>query len=517
MIPCSLRCHRVSLLALLATLITTGPLHGQEEAAPRVHTLPGIESPMFPYAKPEEVGLSSAQLDELADEVARWVANGELVGAEIMIVKARKIALHEAIGWSDRERGLPMQRNSIFRMRSMTKPFIGTAVLILAEKGTLSLDDPVAKYLPSFDNERSQDITIRQLLTRTGGFVHRGFAEKFDSYMSLREAVDAVGEAGPQHPPGSGYRYSDVGSATLGAIVAEVSGMLVERFIETRILEPLGMTTTFTHFTPEVPWADRMNSTYYWSDEENGFKKYWDNTKEQRYRFFRAAGGLYSTIMDYAKFLAMWMDRGRLGSTQILSEASVEEALRPGSAGGYGLHWFVPEAPSSGELPPVFGHGGSDGTLAMAFPSADAMVFYFTQSRGHDYRTTFARYAGDLFDHPGPSTPYTIRAQDREWLDVDLSSAKRALYAGSYEGERGTFRVWEQDGLLHATASGDVREVHLVPVGHHTFALGWYRHGRPFEILRPSFRIRFVVENGKARRFEVLYDERVIGGGPRLK
>ena len=503
-------------IALVAGSITLSSLRAQEDLIPRVRTLPGTEAPAFPYAKPEELGLSNAALDGLADEVAQWVANGEVVGAEIMIVKDRKIVLHEAIGWSDRERGLPMQRNSIFRMRSMTKPFIGTSVLILAEEGKLSLDDLVADHLASFDNERSRDITIRQLLTHTGGFVHRGFAAKFDSYMSLREAVDAVGEAGPQHPPGSGYRYSDVGSPALGAIIAAVSGMPVERFIEMRILEPLGMSSSFTHFTPEAAWADRVNSTYRWSDEENAFNKYWDNTKEQRYPFFRAAGGLYSTAMDYAKFLAMWMDRGRVGTTRILSEASVEEALTPGSEAGYGLHWRVPEAPSSGALPPVFGHGGSDGTLAMALPAIDAMVFYFTQSRGHDYRTTFALRAGDIFNHPGPFSLYTVRAREEERSYLHVSPDDRSLYIGIYDFDGRTVRVWEQDGLLYLMGSGSLREVHLVPLGNHMFGLGWYRNGRLAEIY-PDRQVHFLLENGKAQRFKFIRGERVVGEAPRVK
>ena len=104
----------------------------------------------------------------------------------------------------------------------MTKPFTAAAVFIFMEEGRLSLDDRVARYLPSWQNDSSRDVTIRQLLSHTGGFVQGG-PRSFWSYESLRAAVDAVGAAGPQHPPGENYEYSDVGSATLGALVEEIS------------------------------------------------------------------------------------------------------------------------------------------------------------------------------------------------------------------------------------------------------------------------------------------------------
>jgi len=96
---------------------------------PRTRTLPGLENAPFPYAASEDVGLDSGQLTALADLAQGWVAEGRIVGAEMLIVKDRRIVLHEAVGWSDREAGVPMARNSVFRLRSMTKPFTGTAAL----------------------------------------------------------------------------------------------------------------------------------------------------------------------------------------------------------------------------------------------------------------------------------------------------------------------------------------------------------------------------------------------------
>ena len=87
-----------------------------------------------------------------------------------MVVKDDRIVLHEAVGWDDRERRIPLNRNSYYRIRSMTKPVVGTAVLMLVEDGKVGLDDLASQYLPSFDNERSGDITVRQLLRHQAGY-----------------------------------------------------------------------------------------------------------------------------------------------------------------------------------------------------------------------------------------------------------------------------------------------------------------------------------------------------------
>jgi CubicO group peptidase (beta-lactamase class C family) len=296
----------------------------------------------FQYACPEDVGLPAFELATLVADIQSWVDNEAIVGAEFMLIKDRRIVAHSAVGWSDVERGIPLERNSIYRIRSMTKPFTGTAILMLMEDGELALDDRVSEYLPSFDNDRSREINIRQLLTHNGGLSESGWPGIPWEYPSLRALVDDVGEMGPENPPGSGFQYSNLGSATLGALVAEVSGMPVELFFGTRIFEPLDLQDTHTHFTPDVSWAPRMNSTYWWNGSE--WEKYWDNTMEQVYPFFHTSGGLYSTVFDYARFLEVWMDLGAYAGGRLLSEETVLEALlpRPGDEdGNYGYQWQV--------------------------------------------------------------------------------------------------------------------------------------------------------------------------------
>ena len=119
--------------------------------------------------------------------------------------------------------------------------------------------------------------------------------------------------------------------------------MPAELFILTRILDPLGMTDTHPRstFTRDAPWAERVNSAHRRSGPL--WRKFWDNTSPRGVTFFSPYSGMFSTVMDYAKFMIAWMDGGAAGDVRILSEASVAEALTETPEGGYGLSWrFLP-------------------------------------------------------------------------------------------------------------------------------------------------------------------------------
>ena len=131
--------------------------------------------------------------------------------------------------------------------------------------------------------------------------------------------------------------------------------------------------------------------------------KYWDHEEKPFFPFFLGAAAAYSTASDYAKFLSLWLNHGKLGDRHLLSEAAVQRALHPAfamlSPGSnnpyptalkplkpfYGQHWMIYQESMSEQhkdVLPIFGHGGSDGTLALVYPEEDLMVFYFTRSRG---------------------------------------------------------------------------------------------------------------------------------------
>ena len=350
-----------------------------------------------PTAEQAQLGPTSSTFDAIDRQVAAWVKEGDPVGAELLVIQQGEVVLHRAYGWNDRDENKPMQPESIFRVRSMTKPIVGTAIMILSDEGRLNLDDPASRYIPSFRRELLEDITIRQLLSHTSGLRDHGAREiklpirpwEFDS---LADLIDAIANA-PRDGLLERYHYSDSNSAILGHIVTIVTGLPVEQFIQERIFDPLGMTSSYTYFAPGLPWAARLNSAHNMRSESCDFVRYWHPGMAQTYPFFRASGGIYSTTQDYARFMSMWLNNGEFEGKRLLSAASVQDARRPyanrGSDGDYGLHWMLFGKSEHDDPFNVFGHGGSDGTLALAFPENETLVLFFTQSRRSPVRQKF--------------------------------------------------------------------------------------------------------------------------------
>lgn len=354
----------------------------------------------FPVATPESQGVSVAAVRQLADEVQEYVKNGTIVGGELLIIKNRKTILHEAYGDRDREDQRAMERDTIFNVRSMTKPLTGVAVQMLVDEGKLRLDEPVAKYLPGFDNDKSKSITIEQLLQHRSGLPLTILIFRLDQYSDLQAQAKAIGEKGPQFTPGEKFWYSDAGSDAAAAVVEQISGMTIDRFVTERILQPLGMTDSCYFSEAEDPRKERAASLYVGSP--GTWTRFWKPGGAPFYPFAWGSQTLYSTPADYARFLALWMDGGMVDGKRLLSDEAMARILTPASpmkqlgsdnpypCGFFGLKPYYGQMSmlyAPGESPArtdvrAFGHGGSDGTGAWAFPAEDLIVCYFTQSRG---------------------------------------------------------------------------------------------------------------------------------------
>ncbi len=436
--------------AVLGLVLGATPLTATEPAEP------------FPPATPESVGLSSEALAALADEVEGYVDRDMAVGAELLVIKDRQTVLHEAYGWRDREAGLPMERDTVFNIRSMTKPLTGAAAQALIDDGLLELDDRIAEYLPGFDNEASGAITIEQLLTHTSG-LPLTTVQSTDQYGSLQELADAAGEGGPEFEPGSKFWYSDTGTDVLGAVVEQASGQPLSEYVGERLLGPLGMDDSYYPGEHEGTELDRTASLYVGRVGE--WAPFWGPGAEPFYPYAWGSQSLYATPRDYARFLAMWLDGGMVGEQQVLSGEAVARMLTPdapmGSLGSdapyptlypdlrayHGqmavLHVAgdsVDALPPAGTPPEIVGYSGSDGTIAWAWPQRDLMILFFTQSRGG-------------------SSPIRLEAEiDRLLLDPPAGPLARATEAeadllGVYTANFGPFRdepfeiLW-RDGQL---------------------------------------------------------------------
>jgi CubicO group peptidase (beta-lactamase class C family) len=343
--------------------------------------------------------MSGAALQELARVVQGYVDDDKIVGAQLLVIKNRRTVLDQAFGWRDRDDKVAMTCDTIFNIRSMTKPLVGASIQILLDEGALALDDAAAKYLPGFDTEKSKHITIAQLLAHRGGLPLTIITNRLDEWETLEAQANAIGAKGPQFEPGAKFWYSDAGTDTLAAIVEVVSGMNLEAFVQERLLDPLGMSDTF-FLSKTTPHAQERVASAVIGNAGN-WKRFWKGSEETFYPYPWGSQTLFSTPRDYARWLALWLDGGRAGEVEVLTKAAVKRTLTPtsvmsmlgsdqpfptgfsGLTPHYGqmsvlhLPTLHPEA-----APVVVGHSGSDGTIAWAWPAHDLMILFFTQTRG---------------------------------------------------------------------------------------------------------------------------------------
>ena len=334
------------------------------------------------YGSAASVGMDAALLDQAMQLYRDAVERDELKGAVLMVARRGVIVLHEAVGLRHEAYQLPMERDTLFRMASNTKPVIGTAVLILQEEGRLALDDRAADHLESFDNDRSRDITIRQLLSHSSGLrvgpIFYPFEE--DETPTLIGAVAKFGAEGPAVEPGTSYSYNNAGYNTVGAIIEVASGMTLEDFLRTRIYEPLGMADTLNH--EDETRLSRMATVYRGRRQDDGrvdFRQGFSPGDPPDFPVVRASGGMISTAPDYARFLQMYLNGGRYADAQVLSEDSVAAGTKgeivSGTNTAYGLGWQI-------ATDGAYSHAGSDGTMGWVDPSREIIGIVFTQSPG---------------------------------------------------------------------------------------------------------------------------------------
>lgn len=375
---------------LLAAALVTAPVAATAQQA-------------FPPATPESQQVSAQALDSIGVIIRSLVDTEEIVGAELLVIRNRKTVFHEGFGWRHREEQIPMEPGTIFNLRSMTKPIVGSIAQRQVDRQLLDLDAPAGQYLESFADGPSADILVRQLLTHTSGLPDGNPSGQRSDYPTLRSVADYWGNHGPtEFEPGEGFQYSDPGTDVLGAIVEEIAGQTLRELADAEVFEPLGMTDCYAWVDQESSLDPRFASDYRYSSEQGAWVRYWKPGDGSMLPFARGSGTTwYSTATDYARFLAAWMDAGvAAGESSAdgrtwLSRSATERALMPvspfdypsrlpGLQPRYGQVWIV-YVDGAGE-PVAFGHSGSDGTYAYAWPEDELIVLYMTQSRGNRTR-----------------------------------------------------------------------------------------------------------------------------------
>jgi len=456
----------------------------------------GAAVEFFPPTTALAEGLSPKSLQGLSELVQSFVDDGEIVGAELLVIKNKKSVLHQSFGWRDRDGKVAMENGSVFCVRSMTKPVIGAAVLMLVDDRRIKLTDHVAEYLPSFAAESSKDITVEQLLTHTSGLPLSLILGK---NLHELDGIRAVAELGAgcelEFEPGTAFNYSDQGTDTLTALIEVVTGAPAADFVRARVLDPLGMLDTTCVMSKDHALRERACVKY--GGMPGAWNRFWGPEDEPLFPFFLGSQGLYSTLEDYVRFTELWA-RGRSRSARLLRTRSARRALTPGPypLGGptalpglqsdYGFLMQLWTGPGEGDEREViaYGHSGSDGTHAWVFPEQKATVLYFTQSRGTTTGLRVEEALGDLllgvpYDANQDAPPFEeylgyyreeledlYRAVIRDGDDLALEILGKAIVPLSYKGEdRWSFRA--NPGVVLEFDRSEAGEVTGYHIGDH--------------------------------------------------
>jgi CubicO group peptidase (beta-lactamase class C family) len=373
-----LNMRRVLTLFLLFLFFTLSALYAQDI--------------ILSTAKPQDVAMDEDILKAGVRLYEKAVHGDELKGVVLLVARHGKVVLHEAIGWRNKEQKLPMEKNTMFRMASNTKPVIATAISMLVEEKKLSYDDNVRKYFPSFDNYRSGFIKIRHLLTHTSGFrINTLFlnplmekSEQHPDAPNLKLEAARFGEVGAEEIPGTTYDYSNPGFNTLGALIEIASGQELEVFLKEQIYKPLGMVDSYNHEIAEKLDGKLNRMSVVYRKRNEGWRIDWKPGDPPTLPFVRASGGMISTAWDYAIFCQMFLNKGIYNGKRLLKTGTVELMTSPQTAhiysekekdSFYGYGWSV-----SNEG--IFSRGGSDGTFAWVDPNRQIIGLIFTQSPG---------------------------------------------------------------------------------------------------------------------------------------
>ncbi len=352
------------------------------------------QGPVVTRGTPAEAGMSAGVLAGGVALYEEAVERGDLVGAVLLVAKDGKIVLHEAVGWRDQARGVPMEPNTLFRMASNTKPVVAAGVAMLVEDGDLAYSDLVREHMPEWDNYRAGFINIGHLLSHSSGLriptlflrpYMEPSAEHPDAPTLQLEAA-RFGSVGAEVTPGTSYNYNNPGFNTLGALIEMASGMPMDAYLDAELYTPLGMNDSYHHEVDEKMDGklDRMSVVYYQRDGAGEWMPGWTPGDPPQVPFVRASGGMISTAGDYVIFCQMFLNGGEYGGRRYLSEQTVRLMTTPkiranpassGPPSYYGYGWSVSEEG-------VYSHSGSDGTNAFVDPNQDLIVLVFTQTPG---------------------------------------------------------------------------------------------------------------------------------------
>ena len=382
-----------------------------------------------------DYGLLPSALAHIDDYVTGDIAKGLVPGATITVVRHGKVAYRRAWGERDPTNRAPMTDDAIFRIYSMSKPITTAAAMMLVEEGRLSLQEPVAKYIPQFANvkvgvERNSDngqrvldlvvptqpMTIQDLMRHTSGITYGFFGDSLvkkaytDSHITRgdfdnAEFADRIAKLPLAYQPGTTWDYSH-STDILGRVIEVVSAKSLYAFEKERILDPLGMRDTSFYIKDQSKWPRVAEPLA--NDRAIGRDAEFGDPRVPR-RWESGGGGMVSTTADYARFLQMLLSGGTLDEHHYLSPKSIAAMTSnqigpaagvvpgpfylPGPGFGFGLGFAVRTepgvAPQLGSVGEYF-WSGAGGTTFWVDPKEDLFVVFMMQSPAQRLRYRIA-------------------------------------------------------------------------------------------------------------------------------
>lgn len=280
------------------------------------------------------MGLSSELVSRLEGFVLEKMRENKVPGLSMTLVKESEVAYARGLGFRNIVSGLSATPRTLYGIGSVTKSFTALAVMQLVERGLLSLDDSVERYVPLSLRPFGELVKIRHLLTHTSGIPALGYAEAFirgrlkldELWLPLSSPEDVItfmrgAEGWSIAKPGERFFYLNEGYVLLGQIISKVSGLSYEDYVDRNILKPLGMSRTF--FKREDVERDGDVAMPYIITKEG------EHIESEFPYGVTADGGIISNAIDMAKYVSMYIGRGELNGVRIVSKESVEEMEEP--------------------------------------------------------------------------------------------------------------------------------------------------------------------------------------------
>jgi CubicO group peptidase (beta-lactamase class C family) len=369
---------------------------------------------------PAGAGLAERQLDRITAHLQhQYIDAGRIAGCQVAVARHGQVGYFGSFGSRDRERGLPVEEDTIWRIYSMTKPITGVALLSLYERGLFQLSDPVTRFIPAWRDlkvrERAGDgserivdparpMTVRDLMMHMSGLGFGGgrTLQQRGRSATLASMVEHYAGYPLEFHPGTRWLYS-VSTDVCGRLVEIMSGQRFDDYLRDAIFDPLGMSDTA--FSVPDGKVDRFAACYRRDASKNLVLT--DDPQRSGYReqpsFLSGGGGLVSTITDYLRFCQMLVAGGELDGVRILGRKTVElmaanhlpgdQDLRavalPGGYGevgfagmGFGLTVAVAKAPTATQVIGSAGEymwGGAASTIFWVDPAEDLVVVFMTQ------------------------------------------------------------------------------------------------------------------------------------------